>query len=147
MRPPWHRHDLIKNRINELLYLFLHANQHLRLSSNVGMAVEISQHDTFVPDVSVIRKDRLGGEQRILGGAPELASEVASATDSTERLKAKVDAYLQGGSQAVWVVFPGTSSVVVYSRDAVRELNGDQSIEDALLPGFSAAVSAFFEAV
>ena len=60
MRPPWHRHDLIKNRINELLYLFLHANQHLRLSSNVGMAVEISQHDTFVPDVSVIRKDRLG---------------------------------------------------------------------------------------
>jgi len=62
-------------------------------------------------------------------------------------LKAKVDAYLQGGSQAVWVVFPGTSSVVVYSRDAVRELNGDQSIEDALLPGFSAAVSAFFEAV
>jgi hypothetical protein len=36
---------------------------------------------------------------------------------------------------------------MVYSRDAVRELNGDQSIEDALLPGFSAAVSAFFEAV
>jgi len=63
MRPPWHRHDPIKNRINELLYLFLHANHHLRLSSNVGMAVEISQHDTFVPDVSVIRKDRLGASR------------------------------------------------------------------------------------
>jgi Uma2 family endonuclease len=61
------------------------------------------------------------------------------------RLKAKVDTYLQGGANAVWVVFPESRSVTIYSGDAVRELKGDQMIDDPLLPGFSTPVSSFFD--
>jgi hypothetical protein len=35
--------------------------------------------------------------------------------------------------------------VMVYTRDCVCELKGDQSITDPLLPGFSSPVAAFFE--
>jgi hypothetical protein len=35
--------------------------------------------------------------------------------------------------------------VVVYSSDSVRELKGNQAIEEPLLPGFSAPVSQFFD--
>ncbi len=45
----------------------------------------------------------------------------------------------------VWVVYPDSRSVMVYSGDTVRELKADQKIEDPLLPGFSAPVSSFFD--
>jgi hypothetical protein len=34
---------------------------------------------------------------------------------------------------------------MVYTRDSIRELKGDQLITDPLLPGFSTPVAAFFE--
>ena len=40
---------------------------------------------------------------------------------------------------------PEARSVMVHTRDSVRELKANQSIEDSLLPGFSTPVSAFFE--
>jgi Uma2 family endonuclease len=60
-------------------------------------------------------------------------------------LRIKTEAYLANGSRSVWIVFPEVRSVMVYTRDAVREFKGSQSIEDSLLPGFSSPVAAFFE--
>ena len=102
MPPPSRRHDLIKNRISRLLNRFFDANPHLRMESLVAMAAEISRHDAFVPDVGVYLQDRLAeGEERIQRGAPDLAIEVASPTDTAKHLKSKADTYLQGGSQSV----------------------------------------------
>jgi Uma2 family endonuclease len=145
MPPPSHKHDLIKNHINRLLIRFLDANPQLGLDSQVEMAAKVGKHDTFVPDVGVVSKSRLGGEQRVLCGAPELAIEVVSPTDMPTKLKPKVDAYLHGGSKTVWVILPDSRSVMIHSVDSVRELRDDQLIEDPLLPGFSAPVSRFFD--
>jgi len=139
------RHDRIKNRINRLLILFLHTNPHLSLDSLVEMAAEVSIHDALVPDVSLFQRNRLTEDSRIQRGAPDIAIEVVSPRDTAAHLKRKVDAYLQGGSKAVWVVFPDSQSVMVHTADSVRELKSKQQIEDPLLPGFSIPVSAFFE--
>jgi len=111
----------------------------------VSTGFEVSKYHTLVPDVSVIRRERLSVDDRIFRGAPELAIEVASPDDTAKHLKSKIDAYLAGGSQTVWVVFPDARSVMVHTSDSVRELKADQKIEDPLLPGFSTPVSAFFE--
>jgi Uma2 family endonuclease len=74
-----------------------------------------------------------------------LAIEVVSPEDTAKHLKSNVDAYLAGGSQSVWVVYPDAKSVMVHSKDFVRELKADQKIDDPLLPGFSSPVSTFFE--
>ena len=138
-------HDLIKNRINRLLILYLNANPQIGLESLVGIGAEVGEHDTFVPDVSVVRRNRLGGDDRIFRGAPDLAIEVVSLTDTATHVKSKVDAYLRGGSKTVRVVYPDSRSVIVHCGDTTRELKADQKIEDALLPGFAAPVSSFFD--
>ena len=145
MPPPFSRHDRIKNRINRLLILFLDTNPQLGLDSLVEMAAEVGTHDAFVPDVSVFHQNRLTEEGRIQRGAPDIAIEVVSPRDTAAHLKRKVDAYLQGGSKAVWVVFPDSNSVMVHTAGSVRELKGNQQIGDPLLPGFSTPVSGFFQ--
>ena len=145
MSPPLRVHDLIKNKINQTILIYLQANRQLKLRTLVAIGYEVSIHDTFVPDVSVINRDRLGGEGRVIRGAPDLAIEVVSPSDTANHLKNKVDAYLHNGAKTVWVVFPDSRSVMIHTLDSVRELKADQKIEDALLPGFSAAVSEFFE--
>ena len=85
------------------------------------------------------------GKQRYTPGAPDLAIEVVSPSDTAAHLKSKVDIYLQGGAKTVWVVYPDARSVTIHSGDSVRELKGEQIIEDPMLPGFEAPVSRFFD--
>ncbi|MBZ5612031.1 MAG: Uma2 family endonuclease [Acidobacteriia bacterium] len=144
MALPSNRHDRIKNLINQLLILYLASHQELGLESLVEMGAEVTKHDVFVPNVSVVKHDRQTSEARVFQGAPDLAIEVVSPSDSASHLKAKVDAYLKNGSQTVWVVYPDTRSVVVHSGDSAREFKADQKIEDPLLPDFFTPVSTFF---
>jgi Uma2 family endonuclease len=130
-------HDLVRANI---------AKSMLRIEVVlVSTGFEVSKYDTLVPDVSVVRRERLSNEERIFRGAPEIAIEVISPDDKEVHLKSKIDAYLGNGSQSVWVVYPDARSVMVYSKDSIRELKADQKIEDPFLPGFSTAVSTFFE--
>lgn len=145
MPPASNTHDLIKSKIHEVLAIYVRANPGLNLTSIVECGVRIDQYNTFIPDAVLVSKTRLPREARIFQGAPELAIEVVSPSDTAAHLKRKVDAYLQAGSIAVWVVFPESKSVMVYSGESVHELKGDQKIEMAMLPGFSVPVANFFE--
>ena len=145
MPPPSLVHDLIKSRINEILFLYLFARQQLSLKCMVEVGFEVSKVDTFVPDVCVVSRQRLLTEGRIILGAPEIAIEVVSPLDTVKHLKSKVDAYLANGSHSVWVVFPDHYSVMIHTAGVARELKRDDVLEDPLLPGFSTPVSAFFE--
>jgi Uma2 family endonuclease len=139
-------HDLVKMNIAAALLLYLQASKRPDLKALVEIAYVVTPHDTFVPDVSVLPRTRLTPQKdKYILGAPELAIEVVSPTDTVLRLKAKVDTYLANGSHSVWVVFPDSRSVMVYTSTSVRELKADQAIEEPLLPGFSVPVSDFFE--
>ena len=142
--PPSLVHDLIKNQISELLQLYFRSQPELGLRPLVEVGFEISAENTLTPDVCIIRKERLLAEDRIVRGAPEVAIEVISPSDTAVHIKAKVSAYLRSGSQSVWVAYPEDQSVVVHTSSSVRELKGEQIIDDSLLPGFSTPVSAFF---
>jgi Uma2 family endonuclease len=145
MPPPSQRHDLIKNRIAQILFRHLDRHQP-ELEVLVEIAYEVSGYDTLVPDVSVVRKNRIVPKKRgLMSGAPELAIEVISATETAAHVKSKIGAYLQNGSRTVWIVYPDDQSVVVHGSDRLLELRDDQLLEDALLAGFSVSVSAFFE--
>jgi Uma2 family endonuclease len=137
-------HDLIKNQINAVLLRSLDSRPELGLRSLVEIGTHVSDYDAFMPDVSVVQRSRLS-DARIFQGAPNLAIEVVSPSDTAKHLKRKVDAYLEGGAKSVWIVYPEARSVMVHSGDSVRELKGDQPLTDPLLPGFSTPVAAFFE--
>ncbi len=138
-------HDRIKTQIFRLLMRYLDANPQLDIDLLLETGTEVGKYDTYVPDISLVRKYRLIGEARILRGSPDLAVEIASPSDRAGKLKKKLDAYLAGGAKSIWVVFPKTRTVAVYSPASMRELTGDDKVEDALLPGFSTPVPAFFD--
>jgi Uma2 family endonuclease len=143
--PSFELHNVVRSRIFRVLAVFL-ENAPSGLEVVAELAYVVSAHDTLIPDVSVVRSDRLNPrKQKYTPGGPEIAIEVVSPSDSATHLNEKIEAYLQGGSASVWVAFPQTRSVMVYTNDAVRELKRDQLIEDPLLPGFSVPVSRFFD--
>jgi Uma2 family endonuclease len=103
----------------------------------------VTQHDTFAPDVAVFRTERLAEEGRLIKGAPEIAIEVISPTDTVGGIRRKIKAYLENGSRSVWI-FYDDGSVAVHTASRMYELNGEQKLEDPLLPGFSVSASTFF---
>jgi Uma2 family endonuclease len=65
------------------------------------------------PDVAVVEEARLKDAKAddYLAGAPLVAIEVASPGNTAEELDLKIDQYLRGGSQAVWVAYPKRKAI------------------------------------
>ena len=100
------------------------------------------------PDVSfVLRSDVEGRGSGFPVGAPDIAVEVVSPSDTAAEIARKVAEYLAAGSQRVWAVYPAGRRVVVHRADgSVLSFDGDDVITDEeLLPGFSLPLSEVFE--
>jgi Uma2 family endonuclease len=100
------------------------------------------------PDLSFLCQDRLGrmDPKQNIEGAPELAIEVVSPSDSAQALNKKVDQYLRSGARSVWVVYPDIRQVHVHTALGVRKLAAEEILDQPdLLPGFSAPVRTLFE--
>lgn len=104
----------------------------------------------LAPDASFVLSERLPQREdrrRFLPLAPDLVVEVVSPNDSASYVQRKVIEYLNFGVRLIWIIDPVEQTVTVYDdNEGVRFL----SIEDQLdggdvLPGFSAAISVFFE--
>ncbi len=140
------RHDIIRGNILDAMIVYLHGNRGLGLRALPDTEFVVAVNDSFIPDCCLIAVNRLSPEKhKYIQGAPELAIEVVSPNESAAYLRIKTDAYLSNGSRSVWIVFPEVRSVMVYSRDSIREFKADQLITDPLLPGFSTPGAAFFE--
>lgn len=77
-------------------------------------------------------------------GAPELAVEVVSPSESARDLKRKVSLLLKGGSLAVWVIYQEERTVEVYRPDGTSYTPETLSAPE-LLAGWEAPVSGLFE--
>jgi Uma2 family endonuclease len=70
----------------------------------------------LIPDVSATWPD-----QPVSGwfqGAPMIAIEIVSPSNTAREIDRKVGAYLQEGGAEVWVVYPETRSMIVFRKDA-----------------------------
>lgn len=101
------------------------------------------------PDISFVAKGRLPGDKSPKGHvkiAPDLAVEVVSPNDLYEEVEAKVNEYLTAGVKLVWVVSPGSKTVLVRRPDRTcAEVGeaGELSGED-VVPGFTCKVAELF---
>jgi Uma2 family endonuclease len=106
------------------------------------------------PDVAFVRAERVSKVhgpgphgKAFANGAPDLAVEIFSPSDSVPQLMRKVKQYLAAGCHTVWVVYPERQEIHVFeSSGADRLLHAGDMIEaPELLPGFSVPVAGFFE--
>jgi Uma2 family endonuclease len=112
-----------------------------------GMSFALSPLSVCVPDVAFLNKEAAaaGDLDHIFRGAPDLAIEVVSESESAMDLREKIEEYLDAGTKAVWAVYPKVRVIAVYDGTGVKELRADQVLEAPdILPGFQARVDEFF---
>ena len=98
------------------------------------------------PDVAFFRAGRTIPLDRLPEGAPDLAVDVVSPTNTAREMDQRVSDYFAAGCRRVWVVYPEDHEVYIHGLAGVTRRRSDDLLEDAeLLAGFSVKVSSLFE--
>jgi Uma2 family endonuclease len=115
--------------------------------TNTGF--QLTDDTVRAPDLSFVTAARRESikSKGFAKGAPDLAVQVISPSDSIRQLMRKVKQYFAAGTHTVWIVYPDEQEVQVLEASGTdRLLKGDDAIEaPELLPGFSVPISQFFE--
>jgi len=116
--------------------------------SGADGAYVLDRYNTRLPDVGYMSPDSVARQRldEYMIGAPDLAVEVVSPSNTPDDLRQRVGAYLRAGSRLVWLIYPDSKAADVYRPDADTLT---YSINDTLdggdvLPGFSVKVSEIF---
>lgn len=80
-------------------------------------------------------------------GAPDVAVEVLSPSDTSSAVQSKTLDYLEAGSAAVWIVDPGAATVTVFRPDGTATLlrKGEVLSGESVLPGFELELDELFD--
>lgn len=130
-------------------HLVAHALEHGGIVTTETGFVLIEEPLTLRgPDVAYVRgePEPYGEPEGFIRGAPDLAVEVASPSNTASDLHEKVLQYFEAGGVEVWVVHPRTRTVVIHaSASEARTLGmGDEITGGDLLPGFRLPVAEIF---
>src|SRR5258708_39904265 len=111
--------------------------------------VQLNEFNTCIPDVAYISKERLQQQDKdsYIQGAPDLAVEVVSPSNSGIEMQKRAGEYLSAGARLVWIVNPGTRTIDVYGPHGSRTVVGiDGTLDGAdVLPGLSLSAQRIFE--
>jgi Uma2 family endonuclease len=135
--------------LTEIVFLLRRFSGRQKLGLVItGVGFRLAPDTVRAPDVSFIRAERVRAldlEQRF-EGAPDLAVEVISPSESAADIAHKVRQYLRAGVEIVWVVYPRDCSVHVFEPSGSARIleAGDLLEAPAILPDFSVCVSELF---
>jgi Uma2 family endonuclease len=114
-----------------------------------GFKLSSDRASWIQPDVSFVRNERVRdtADSGYFIGAPELAIEVVSPSESAADLNRKVELLLKAGSLAVWVVYPGQCEGRVFlpNGESYRKGVDDTLSLPELLPGWEFPVARLLE--
>jgi Uma2 family endonuclease len=101
------------------------------------------------PDVAFVTPERVTKidlDRSPIDGAPALAVEVISPTNTAQDMARKTQQYLEAGSRAVWIVQPSLRLVEIHSAKGIRHVREPEMLgEESLLPGFSLSLRYIFD--
>ena len=142
--PSW-EHATISSNVSWYLQRHIRENRLGSVVSEGGFRVG---ERVLKPDVAFLSTAQLPEEGRHPSPAPPaLAVEVVSPTDVLWNVLEKVQAYLDAGTQMVWIVESVMKTVTVYRPNRAPEhlVCGDSLGGVDVIEGFSCEVATFFE--
>ncbi len=144
--PPQFPHSKIAKRLYRALLVVEEAGIG-EVFLEAGYKLSDNPPTWIQPDLSFVRPGRTAGVTGYLTGAPDLAVEVVSPSDTPADLDRKVEALLAAGGMMVLVIFPDTRRVRVFRRDGTSFSLGAHDTLSApdLLPGWEMPVAKLFE--
>lgn len=143
-------HGILSSKIGSNLDRHIKKHQ-LGYVCSAGTGFKISQDPDTVraPDAAFVRQaaiDEQGISKGYWEGAPDLAVEVISLSDTDNEVDEKVDEWLMAGCEMVWVVSPRRETVEVYrSPEDIAVLRGDDILDGGdVIAGFQCQVRDLF---
>jgi Uma2 family endonuclease len=143
MSPGGSRHGRIGAKILSRLVAYVEASGLGEVyNADTGFRLSSDPDTVRAPDVSFVTRERaeaIGDIEAFVPGAPDLAIEVISPTDSYGEVDEKVAEYLEAGCRMVVVVNPRRRTAAVYrSRSDIVLLREDDSLDGGdVVPGWT----------
>jgi Uma2 family endonuclease len=102
-----------------------------------------------IPDIAFVRASRVKSSNGYFYGAPDVAIEIKSPSQSKRALMSKCQLYLKYGAQQAWLVLPDAQQIEVYaSNEEPAVYNIEDTIEGGdVMPGLRLALQDIFQSV
>lgn len=149
MTPAGGRHGVVAMGIGAGLDRHVRANQlGVVCGAETGFRISTNPDTVRAPDVAFVRRERIeqtGIPDGFWPGAPDLAVEVVSPSDSYTEVQDKVLDWLAAGTRMVVVVDPGKRVVSVHRAHAATLLTENDVLSgEDVVPGWSVPVKDLF---
>ncbi|MDQ2098159.1 MAG: Uma2 family endonuclease [Tychonema bourrellyi B0820] len=145
------KHGYVCSVLMILLGGYVHI-QKLGAMFDSSTAFKMKSGNKRSPDLSFMAKERLQGLDELpdgfLEGAPDLAVEILSPSNTVEEIHNKLVEYFDNGSRLVWVINPKEKYVLVYrsSQEPDRLLKSIDSLDgEEIVPGFTLPIGDLFQ--
>lgn len=142
-------HGYIASILNILVGGYV-LTQKLGVVCDSSTAFAMNTGNRCSPDFSFVSKERLQGIRRLpkgfFQGAPDLAVEVISPSNTFEEIHEKLVEYFESGCRLAWVINPDEQSILVYRQpqpDHLLKMTDTLTGED-VIPGLEIPVAELF---
>jgi Uma2 family endonuclease len=148
--PPGHEHGLVAMNIAGPLYEYVRTKKLGNVyAAETGYLLEQDPDTVRAADVSFVRRERIEKAKPVQGywkGAPDLAVEVVSPSDTVGRIEGKVAEWVESGARLVWVVSPKMRTVTAYrSLTEIVVLTEKDTLDGGeVVPGFHVSIAEIF---
>ena len=146
MAPASVEHGKISAKLTIYLGTHVHENR-LGCIAVSGTGFKVGER-ALIPDIAFISTDRIPADSSKASPVPpDLAVEVVSPSDTLNRIQEKVFAYLEAGTQLVWLLEPRSKTVTVYrsETDITLLTRNDTLSGEEVVEGFTCQVAELFE--
>ena len=126
--PPGSKHGWIEKNIAQVLSRFVEGQELGSVLTNSGFLLSRQPDVVRGPDVAIV--PGVAPSELTPGyhdGAPAVAIEVVSPSDTAARIQEKVDDYLTAGARRAWVVWSDSRSVTVHRPDRTAVTHGSDA--------------------
>jgi Uma2 family endonuclease len=139
-------HNTIADCIADALkdYLKSQGEPRHRARMEAGFEISTPRRSWLQPDVALLHPDQLINASSYYQGAPLIAIEVISPSNTPRNIDRKRLIYLAHGSEEVWVVYPETKTVTTKRAIDGVLVPQEQAITSTLLPGFRLDFTGLF---
>src|SRR5450432_1595783 len=147
MSPTGKTHGQLTSEINYLLMAFVRQHNLGRVyGAETGFKLAENPDTVFGIDIAFVSKARAQTGDDYFIGAPDLAVEVVSPSNTTVEMHDKVKQYFKKGSRLVWIVYPKSRTIYVYHSETDVQILGEADTLDGadVLPGFSIRIADIF---
>lgn len=138
------RHNRVRERLTSRLVAWVESNGTGEVFSEQEYDFQGNAHG---PDVSFFGSEKLAlvdEDKRVQRFVPDLAVEIASASDTYDSLLRKKERYRRAGTTEVWLISTANTEIAIHGPGQFRVLRAGDIITSELLPGFALAVDALF---